>query len=423
MPGRRTQRRAWAAAHPAGGAAPRRGAGGYPAPHDEEMARQDGVELLQLVAESVASGVARHVLAVRLSHLPPNLSKPHHLRLARAALDPLAATADRARLFQLPGTDLVVAWRGDAEDALQESLRRIAHLFTDEFPADGPQPARAEPLALPRDAGRLCDLAAANLQRRAPPPKPVPTGRPLDLATLAALEARLARCDLSNFARRRAVCGPDGEGRLALRWERRRLSVGALAAALLPGVAVRADPWLFRRLTRTLDRRMLALLSAPGELRHAGPFGLDLNVATLLAAEFLRFDAALPARLRGQVTLNLSAADLLADPAAFVFARDFAHARGYRLLLRGVDAALLPALPLAPTGLDLMELRWSPELEAATPLADPARVLLSGADTRAAIDWGAARGVALFQGAAAVPGREPTRMSRNIALGGMAGAA
>lgn len=399
-------------------------------PHDEETARQDGVELLQLVAESVASGVARNVLVVHLSRLPPSLSKPHHLRLARAALDPLVAGADRARLFQLPATDLVMTWRGDAREALADSLSRIAHLFTDDLPQQSDH--IAETLTLPRDAGLLCDVAAANLRRRSPPPKPPASGRPLDVATLAALEARLAGCDVASFARRRAVCGRASDGGLTLRWERRLLSVGALSAALLPGIAVRADPWLFRRLTRTFDRRMLALLSASGELRDAGPFSLDLNVATVVAAEFLRFDAALPSRLRGQVTLNLSAADLVADPAAFMFARDFAQAREYRLLLRGIDTALLPALPLARTGLDLMELRWSPELAttelattelATTALADPARVVLSRADTPAAIDWGAARGVALFQGTAAVAAREPTRMSRNIALGGMAGAA
>ena len=44
-------------------------------------------------------------------------------------------------------------------------------------------------------------------------------------------------------------------------------------------------------LTRTLDRRMLALLAEPQELRQAPPFGIALNVAALLGADFLRFDA------------------------------------------------------------------------------------------------------------------------------------
>ena len=53
---------------------------------------------------------------------------------------------------------------------------------------------------------------------------------------------------------------------------------------------MRADPWLFRRLTRTFDRRMLALLASPEELRLAGPLGIDLNVASVLSPAFLRFD-------------------------------------------------------------------------------------------------------------------------------------
>ena len=129
---------------------------------------------------------------------------------------------------------------------------------------------------------------------------------------------------------------------------------------LAPERDLRADRWLFRRLTRTLDRRMLALLAVPGEVRAAGPFGLDLNVASILSPTFLRFDAGLPAALRGQLVLDLSPADVIADPASFLFARDFARARGYRLLLRGITAGLLDAFPLRRTGLDLLQLRWSP---------------------------------------------------------------
>jgi len=389
----------------------------------EEVARQHGVELLRLVAESVTSGTPRQALTVHLSRLPPGLSKPHHLRLARAALDPLAGV-DRAQLFELPGMDLVMIWRGDADAALRASRDGIAHLFTGDLL---PQPdSLIETLLLPRDARRLCDIAAANLDRALPDRTSRPAGEPLDTAALAALEARLASCDLTSFARRRAVCGNDGDGGLALRWERRVLSVAALSEALLPGRSMRADPWLFRRLTRTLDQRMLTLLAAPGELREAGPFSLDLNVASILAPEFLRFDAALPALLRGHVVIDLLAADVLADPAMFVFARDFARARHYRLLLRGVEAALLPVLPLERLGLDLLELRWRPSLDddLGNALGDPGRIVLAHADTAAAIAWGRTQRIALFQGAGAMAPAWPAAwLSRNIALGGMASAA
>jgi hypothetical protein len=66
-----------------------------------------------------------------------------------------------------------------------------------------------------------------------------------------------------------------------------------------------------------------------------------------------------------------------------------------------VEAAQLPLLaPLEKLGLDLLRLRWSPDLvrlEAALP-ADRACVILAGADSAAAIGWGWEAGIGHFQG-------------------------
>ncbi len=397
-------------------------------------ARQDAFDLSQLLAESLASGAERHALVVRLSLLPQGRAQPHHLRLARAALEPLLA-APRARLFVPSGVDLVMVWRGEADAALQECRRGLTYLFADHLPPDSA--ALAEHLSLPADSAALEALVANSLHPPGPAVMAVPAAPPLDLSSLALLEERLAQADVARFVRRRAICVGHAGGQFKRDWEERFLSVAELSQALLPDRDARGDPWLFRRLTRTLDRRMLALLAAPGELRGAGPFSLSLNVATILAPEFLRFDAALPAVLRGAVVIDLRAADLLADPAAFVFARDFAHARGYSLLLRGVTAGLVPVLPLDLTGLDWLQLRWSPELEAIDDLATPPqRIVLGHADTPEALGWGARRGIGRFVGRLAIPGQPFTPLvaadrlasfrwalhgepSRNIALGGV----
>ena len=365
---------------------------------------QDDAALLRgVVRDCVGAGVARRGLLLRLSGLPGKLAQAHHLRLARAALEPLAG-ADRAQLFRLPNSDLVMVWRGEAAAALQASLDTLLHLFADEKQLLPDPGALMLTLRLPEDAAMLLGVVDDSL---------LPSGKaadehkaatePLDPPALAALEAALAQADMSRFVRRLQICAPAPGGKFSLSWEKRTLSVPELAAALSPERAVRADPWLFRRLTRTLDRRMLALLAAPGELHGAGPFGLDLNVASVLSPEFLRFDAALPASLRGQVVIGLLPADSMADPAAFQFARDFAHARGYRLLLRGITADLLEVFPLRRIGLDLLQLRFSPDLtrlDGDEVLADPSRTLLSHANDAAALAWGRAHGVALYQGRA-----------------------
>lgn len=368
--------------------------------------REQAARLRALVAESVASGVGRRALLLRLSRLPEDLARPHHLRLARAAIDPIAQ-ADRARVFRLPHGDLVAVWRGEAAHALRVSLDAVSLLFAgdeDRLPDPG---VLMQTLELPAEAGVLLAAIDGAVHRDDAAGLPEPgAGEPLDPATLSALEAALVQADISRFVRRRPVCARRLEGGFRPCWEMRTLSVSELAATLVPERAVRADPWLFRRLTRSLDRRMLALLSAPQELRGAGPFGFDLNVGALLSREFIRFDAALPPALRGQVVLGLRPADIMADPGAFLFARDFARARGYRLLLRDMTPDLLELIPPERAGLDLVGLRYGPELVCHAeelPLPDPECVVLGRVETPEAVAWGRSRGIAFYQGRAALP--------------------
>ena len=362
-----------------------------------------GEALTALVRDCATAGAVRRALLLRLSRLPPQLAKPHHLRLIRAAIEPLAL-GDRARSFQPHPAALAVIWRGDAEAQVAKVRSVLDHLLADAPVIDKPDLVALFDLP---DGGDALLQAVAEEARPAEQFTPAEAlVAPLDVTALAALEAALAQANVASFARRKRICRRSGD-KMRLAWERRFLSIDELTLCLAPDRAPKADPWLFRRLTRTLDRRMLALLAAPGELAGAGPFALDLNIATILSPEFLRFDAALPIALRDQVVLNLLPADILADLAAFLFARDFARTRGYRLLLRAVSHAQLPMLPLPRLDLDYLQVHWTPDLSqhaAALRLAapDPSRVVLARVDEPAALDWGAQLGIGLFQGRAIV---------------------
>lgn len=373
----------------------------------DAASRLDANRLAALARDCEAAGIRRHCLVLRLSCLPPELRKPHHVRLARDALDPLLS-ADRAHRFILPNHDIVVVWRGAADALLATGQHAVTSMF-DDVDAPMPEPERLwRMLDLPDDGEALQALIAASLGGVGTAFGDTPAGAPLDTGALAALEAALAHADVERFARRRAVCRHGPNGRFQTVWELRTLATEELCTELAPGRAARAEPWLYRRLVRTLDRRLLVLLAASNDLSAAGPFGLDLNVASILGPDFLRFDAALPQSLRGRVTLGLDPADILGDLPSFQFARDFARVRGYRLLLRLPQWSLLPALPPARLGLDLAAIAWS---HAALTLPsdlleqEGSRIVLTGADTADALAWARAYDITLFEGRAVVPGR------------------
>ncbi len=372
------------------------------------MSEVVGMDALSaLVRESSVSGVERHALLLRTDILPPSLSRPQHLRRAREALDPLLM-ADRGRCHELSSGRIVISWRGEAPKLMRETVDALDTLLReDPFEAPGINQLIAC-YDLPADGSKLLREATHGVvQPIVAAPVPMPSTepvfdipepiRPLDSPALERLEQSLAIADLSRFARRRPISHYTAQG-MKLAWEERTLSIPELIETVAPGHEVKSDPWLFRRLTRLLDRRMLAILSNVEELREARPFGITLNVASVLSPEFLRFDSGLPIALRNRIVISLLPADIAADAGAYAFARNFARSRGYRICLRAVTAALLPVLNLGALELDLVQLVWSPAFASMSelPPSGGARWIMGRPCTDQALKWGVAAGIGLF---------------------------
>ena len=367
-----------------------------------------GETLRRIVRQSEISGARRRVVILHADRLPPLLGKPHHHRLARQALKSLAE-ADRAQQFELPYGRLAIIWRAGGGAELALAREALNHLLSDQ--PDGQTLALGEVLTLydlPDQAVWLLDELSRPDEAAA---RPAAGAAPLDATLLARLETNLAQADLSRFVRWREIMnlpGPVQHARdtgtdVTLAWEERCFAVSELAASLCPGRDLRRDPWLFRRLTRTLDSRMLAMLAAPHEVGGAGSFALNLNVATILSPEFLRFDEALPMALRGGVILLLRAADILADLGLFAFARKFAQARAYRLALAAATPRMLALFNPACAGLSFVQVAFGPDTVDALPAlltlqSTGAAIVVTGLNRVSKLRWAVQAGFRLGRG-------------------------
>ncbi|MBR0650245.1 hypothetical protein GXW78_11275 [Roseomonas terrae] len=364
----------------------------------------DAVALAGLVRETVAAGVERRVLLFHPARLAPTRRRDPQMALLRAAWDGLRRTS-RTRIFELPRGALV-AIEAPPGHHLVEAERSLASMLE-------PQEATASLALL-----RLPDQAAAVLTAveealgltaavRAAAPRP--PGRAPDGEAIAAAERALASADVSAFLRRRKVCRlTPGGGAPERLQEDRRLSLADVRDALLPGIDLGLAPALVRRLRRLLDRRLLAGLARPEEMRDLGPLCLSLGIEAVTSPDFLRLDALWPAALRGALTVALAADDAAGHPAGFAFARDLLAARGHRPMLDAAGPAAVLALPPSRAGIGRLRLRWSDALPPlGTPAAETLRaafpagtesVVLAGVDRPAAIAWGWEMGITLFQG-------------------------
>jgi hypothetical protein len=374
--------------------------------HVADAARAAGaraaVELATLVRESVAADAVREVLHLHVASLGASMRRPHHRRLLRETMD-TALSSTRTRIFELPNGDVVAVARSPAPvlDAAEQALRRS---LDPELEA-----AAVRRLRLPHEAAALLNTAATalGLDPGEPPPVALPmAGTPLGTAELAAAERALAGADLEPVTIVQSVCRLDPDGAAPeLAWEDRRVDWAALSELVLPGRDLGAAPALRRRLARAAEARLLAELSRPVAYLDWRPVGLPLSPATIEGPTFARFAHSLPAGRAEEVTVGLRPADLLADPAACARVGPVLRKWGFRLALDDAPPGLVALLPPERLGIDVIRLRWSPQLPGAVPAAVARlleaasdRVVLAGVDRPAAIAWGWEAGIRLFQG-------------------------
>ncbi|MSO91989.1 MAG: hypothetical protein EXQ86_01150 [Rhodospirillales bacterium] len=141
----------------------------------------------------------------------------------------------------------------------------------------------------------------------------------------------------------------------------------------------------------------------------SGNISFNINVATVLSPEFLGFDDNISASRRGAMIIELQKEDILADVASYLFAREFAQSRGYRVLLDGLNFRSMVMINRERVGADLMKLVWNTELvdggedvqkklQTMVTQVGEGKIVLCRCDNREAVDFGRTVGITMFQG-------------------------
>lgn len=366
----------------------------------------------------------RQAVHIRLSRLKAGNRREHHVTAAVSGLRSLVDSND-GQLFVLASADVVFVYRNAVHGRVLREVEQIRFLFGDDPALSG---AGAEAfarwfevesdydgflvamrrLAMPAVASAEGDdtdpaNTRARLKRRQS------QGDPLTPDQLAKVEASLARADLSSLIRRQPVCRVSDRLDIEPVFEEVFVAIAGLRETVLPGTDLAGDRCLFKHLTETLDRRVLALLSAPDQARASLDQAINLNVATVLSADFVDFDGRLGFGGANGVIIEIGLIDALADLSAFALARDRLQGKGYRVCLDGVKLSDAPLVEVAALGVDLVKLRWDPALLGAEEgvhadirsrigRIDPETVILNQVDGRVGIDFGHGIGIGLFQG-------------------------
>jgi EAL domain-containing protein (putative c-di-GMP-specific phosphodiesterase class I) len=368
----------------------------------------------------------RQAVLLRMSQLQAVNRRENHLRMAQSAFETLVKQL-KGQIFTMSNADIIFVFKESVLDDVEAAIVRIKFMFSDDPLLAGEDRGGPKNFAdwflLERDYDALLQLAQhmvseehvrrtqefAQSRVADATQKPARRGDPLTPAVLAKMEDALARADLANMMRRQAVSAIVGRAPPQPVFYELFVSIADLRETLQPNINLASSPWLFQQLTETLDRRVLSLLNKHDDRSVAGDVSINLNVQTLVSQEFLNFDDNIKASMRGTIVIELQKVDIFADLGAFLFARDFAHERAYRICIDGANLESLPFIDRERLGVDLIKIMWDPALTSGI-LPDgslfedyirrcgPSRAILARCDAQDAISYGQSVGMTLFQG-------------------------
>jgi EAL domain-containing protein (putative c-di-GMP-specific phosphodiesterase class I) len=369
----------------------------------------------------------RKVVHVHLSKLRSFNRRDQHIRTAASTFEPLVKEL-QGQLFTLKNADLFFIYKSEQQHQVETMVQKIKFLFSDDPLIE--EESKDNPFSSWYDAELnfddiiqlvqgLADVEKvkskpnsnmrARMDTRASLKAKQEMGEPLTPDVLGRVEDALSRADLSNLVRRQIVCALDEKMVPEPEFSELFISITDLRETLIPGVNLLANRWLFQHLTVTLDRRMLAMLTKTDSLTISGNISFNINVATILSDDFQNFDNNITAARRGNLILEVQKEDIFTDLGAFLFAREFVQAKGYRVCLDGMTHEAMEMLDRERLGTDMVKLIWHPEMadggedvqnrvRRLVEHTKPENVVMCRVDNREAIDYGQTVGINLFQG-------------------------
>jgi len=367
----------------------------------------------------------RRMAHLHLSCLKPSDSSEEIIRTAVSIFEPMASSSD-ARIFALKNLDLYLFFVNSAYDLVKTNVEEVRELFSDD-PLISEEDNSKQKFVTWYDIEQDFDLILQSIQNLAQTEHKKKTkeggrkdaraalkakqkiGYPLTPRVLAKVETALARADLSSLVRRQFICRVDTQMVPEKLFSELFISIKDLRETILPDVNLASNRWLFQHLTKTLDKRMLAMLGKSDVIPYSGDLSFNMNVTTVLSPEFITFNEKISAGRRGSLIIEFQKEDIFSDLGAFIFARDFAQNKGYKICIDGLTLETFPILDRKSLGADLVKLIWHPDLtNKGEELNEKIRtmvkfgggdpIVMCRCDGRDAIDFGRSVGIEIFQG-------------------------
>ncbi|VAV87702.1 hypothetical protein MNBD_ALPHA02-947 [hydrothermal vent metagenome] len=187
------------------------------------------------------------------------------------------------------------------------------------------------------------------------------------------------------------------------------ISVTEIKRKLLPTYDIDADKWLFQRLTRTFDIKLMQGLPRITLPRNQ-VISININVETIFTPAFDKFMSEFKALNDQPLILEMALFDVISDIQKYYDAREKLASLGCRISLDAIDVQSLAVMDRGLLAVDFLKVYWKSDYKrllggpqeqkiiSAIKSHGSTRIILSHCDTEAALKFGQAVGIHMYQG-------------------------
>jgi hypothetical protein len=316
--------------------------------------------------------------------------------------------------------DIFVICRNVVRPVIKKMIFQLRYLYMDDplaYDTEGNEnPEFYESFELKNSWRQIFNLArdkAAELQKQKDKAARVrkDVGDPYELTPerLSRVEAELGKINIAEAFRSQPICAAKSAGFQPVLNEM-YINIAALSELTASHVNLTSNRWLFRYLTELLDIKMLEHVNKNSRRIMSSAVSMNLNIETILSANFAEFDRNLASAAKKNVVLEIQASDVLGDVGGFLAARDHAQELGYRICIDGLTALTIRQIDRQSLGFDLAKMFWPADVKSDARTRDgsqlreaiercgKSRIILARCDAADAVYYGQALGISLFQG-------------------------
>ena len=223
------------------------------------------------------------------------------------------------------------------------------------------------------------------------------------------LERNLMTMDMFSMIKQQNICVVVNNMPPEVIYTKKYFSLDEVNNSVLPNYQISGDKWLFQRLTKTFDTKMMKTLveyeSFPDHF-----LSINMNVASILTKEFDRFIAKQKQLSDMPIILEITLFDIMSDLTEYFAAQAKLKNLDCKICICRMDIQSLYVLDRELMNVDFLKIRWNKsyisalsdndkqKITEAIATQGKMRVVMSDCDSQNAIRFGNSMGIVMFQG-------------------------